>query len=433
MHPVAGRIYLGKYETVRLLGEGGMGSVSLARSLDGDEPVVVKVMHEHIANEPAFRERFDREISLMAAFQHPHAIRFIEAGTDPACPCLVMEFAPGVTLDKLLAKNGPFSPMRIRRILSQFCDVLQAAHDASIIHRDLKPANLMVLDPDTPFEKLKVMDFGLAEMAGPPPAGAPRQHAVGTPGYMSPEQVAGGHVDHRGDIYSVGAILYQLLSGSLPFSGNSAMEILMAQATEPAPTFAALGLADKVPPPVEAVILSCLATEPAERPQSARELGEAYEAALVEAFSSPSGLRFVPAPPAGTPSITPPVNEPTPDPNAFVETLEASMPEASVAYKVKAFVEEFHGKLLETKPGVIRFRFRAPSKESKSLLSLIGLRRRVGAIEVEMRIAHRDPANDNHLFITLLFRPEGGRQAPDFPAWRARCNLILQGLKRYLK
>jgi serine/threonine protein kinase len=250
---------------------------------------------------------------------------------------------------------------------------------------------------------------------------------------MSPEQVAGGHVDHRGDIYSVGAILYQLLSGSLPFSGNSAMEILLSQATDPARTFGDMGLADKVPAPLEAVILSCLATEPAERPQSARQLGEAYEAALVEAFGRPSGLRFIPVPPAGTPATAPPVDEPTPDPNAFVETLEASMPEASAGYKVKAFVEEFHGKMLETKPGLIRFRFRAPTKESKSLLSLIGLKRRVGPIEVEMRIAHRDPANANRLFITLLFRREGGRQAPDFPEWRARCQLIHKGLKRYLQ
>jgi eukaryotic-like serine/threonine-protein kinase len=432
MHAASGRIFLGKYETVRLLGEGGMGSVSLARSLDGDEPVVIKVMHDHIAGEPAFRERFDREISLMAAFQHPHAVRFIEAGTDPSCPCLVMEFAPGVTLDKLLAKNGPLSPMRIRRILSQFCDVLQAAHDAAIIHRDLKPANLMVLDPDTPFEKLKVMDFGLAEMAGPPPPGAPRQHAVGTPGYMSPEQVAGGHVDHRGDIYSVGAILYQLLSGSLPFPGSSPMEILMAQATEPPVSLASLGLADKVPESVEALIQSCLAVDPEARPQSARQLGEAYEEALVQAYSRPS-IQLPPVSPANKPASTPAADEPAPDPKAFIETLEASMPEASAAYKVKAFVDEFHGKLQETKPGLIRFRFRAPTKESKSILSLIGLRRRVGPIEVELRIAHRDPANENHLSITLLFRPAGGGQAPDFPEWRARCQQILQGIKRYLK
>lgn len=430
--PATGRIYLGKYQTVRLLGEGGMGAVYLARQLQGDEPVVIKVMHEHIAGDSQFRERFQREISLMAAFRHPHAVSFIEAGDDPSGPCLVMEFAPGVTLDKLIARNGYFSAMRVRRILSQFCEVLQAAHDAAITHRDLKPVNLMVLDPDTPFEKLKVMDFGLAEMAGPPPPGAPRQYAVGTPGYMSPEQVAGGTVDHRGDIYSVGVILYQLLSGRLPFPGQSTMEILMAQATKPPTTFAALGLEDKVPAAVEAVIRSCLATDPGERPQSARQLGEAYEAALVEAYGRPTEQEPATAPTVAAPSPAPPVDEPSADPEALVETLEAYMPEASAAYKVKAFVEEFSGKVLETKPGMIRFWFRAPSKESLSLLSLVGLRRRVGAIEVELRMAHKDAANKNRLHITVLFRPKGGGKAPDFPQWRARCQLIHKGLKRYL-
>jgi hypothetical protein len=430
MRSAAGRIYLGKYETVRLLGEGGMGAVFLARSLQGDDPVVIKIMHEDIAGEPHFRERFEREISLMAAFSHPHAVGFIEAGHDTTGPCLVMEFAPGATLDKLLARNGRFSPMRVRRILSQFCDVLQAAHDAGIVHRDLKPANLMVLDPDTPFEKLKVMDFGLAEMAGPPPPGAPRQHAVGTPGYMSPEQVAGGDVDQRGDLYSVGAILYQLLSGHLPFPGNSPMEILMAQATEPPVVFKALGV--EVPAPVEQMIRSCLAVDPKERPQSAQQLGEAYEAALVEAYGRPAEPEPAAAPPAAAVPAAPPVAEAPLDPHAFVETLEAYMPEASATYKVKAFVEEFRGKLLETQPGMMRLWFRAPTKESKSLLSLMGLRRRVGPIEVELRMAHRDTANKNRLSITVLFRPEGGGQAPDFPEWRARCQQIHQGLKRYL-
>jgi eukaryotic-like serine/threonine-protein kinase len=432
MRSAAGRIYLGKYETVRLLGEGGMGSVFLARTLRGDEPVVIKIMHEHIAGEAHFRQRFEQEIRLMAAFRHAHAVGFIEAGDDPTGPCLVMEFAPGVTLDKLLAKNKRFSPMRVRRILGQFCDVLQAAHDAGIIHRDLKPANVMVLDPDTPFEKLKVMDFGLAEMAGPPPPGTLRQYAVGTPGYMSPEQVAGGAVDHRGDIYSVGAILYQLLTGSLPFPGSSPMEILMAQASKPPLTFAALGMADKVPAPVEAVIRSCLAADPAERHDSARLLGEAYETALVKAYGRPAEQEPAAAPASVAPPTAPPVNEPSLDPDALVETLEAYMPEASAAYKVKAFVEEFHGKVLESRPGLIRLWFRAPTKETGSLLSLIGLRRRVGPIEVELQLAHRDTANKNRLSINLLFRPQGGGKAPDFPEWRARCQQIYRGLSRYL-
>jgi serine/threonine-protein kinase len=424
-------MYLGKYETVRLLGEGGMGAVFLARQLDGDEPVVVKVMHEHIARDPQFRERFAKEIALMARFRHPNAVGFIDAGDDPSGPCLVMEFAPGITLDKLIAKNGRFSSLRIRRILSQFCDVLQAAHDAGITHRDLKPANMMIIDPDTPFERLKVMDFGLAEMAGPPPPGAPRQYAVGTPGFMSPEQVVGGVVDHRGDIYSAGTIIYQLLSGQLPFPGQSTMEILMAQASKPPQTFAQLGLADKVPAPVEALVRSCLAAEPDERPASARQLAEAYEAALVVAYGKPEPEAVPATATAETPAATStaPGDEPL-DPDALVETLEAYMPEASAAYKVKAFVGEVAGKVLEMGPGRIRVRFRAPTKSpgSSGIWSLLGLRRRVGPIEVELLMKQRK----NCLHITVLFRPAGGGKAPDFPEWRARCRQIYRGLKAFL-
>src|SRR5262249_34315828 len=157
-------------------------------------------------------------IDSMARFQHPHSVRFIEGSLeDPQGPCLVMEYVPGDTLAQMLSRNVSFRPMRLLRIVAQLCEVLQAAHDLGIIHRDLKPANLLIIDPDTPFENLKVTDFGLAHMIDTPvrpaaPAALPVEYAVGTPGYMSPEQVRGEAVDPRGDLYSVGVILYQLLS-----------------------------------------------------------------------------------------------------------------------------------------------------------------------------------------------------------------------------
>lgn len=431
----AGRRFLDKYETVRLLGEGGMGAVYLARTLQGDEPVVVKVMHDHIARDAQFRERFAREIELMARFQHEHAVGFLDSGDDPSGPCLVMEFVPGITMDKLIARNGRFSPVRIWRIVTQLCTVLQAAHEVGIIHRDLKPVNLMVLDPDTPFEKLRVMDFGLAEMAGPPTPGAAKQYAVGTPGYMSPEQVAGNPTDHRSDIYSVGAIIYQLLTGRLPFPGETTMEILMAQATKPPPSFAGLGVV--VPAAVEDLVLACLAVEPAERPASAGELGEIYEAALrqnyggaEEAEAGPWPTRKADAPPAAVP---PTEDEPT-DPNAYVETLESYMPEASAVYKVRAFVEEVAGKVLDVQPGVMRVWLRAPTKSSGSggFLGMLGLARKVGPIEVELRMRHKDTDKKGLLHITLRFHTAGGGKLPDHPDWQARCRQIHRALKSFL-
>src|SRR5216684_3835552 len=168
----------------------------------------------------------------MARFQHPYAVTLYDASlNDPQGPCIIMEYIRGVSLDALLAKNGRLSPARVGRLLGQLCEVLQAAHGQGIIHRDLKPANLMVVDPYTPYEKLKVMDFGLAKLVQ---ARTIQQisepgtdFAVGTPGYISPEQVRGEEMDHRGDLYSVGIILYELLTGRLPFDRRSTMDVLL--------------------------------------------------------------------------------------------------------------------------------------------------------------------------------------------------------------
>src|SRR6516225_11188462 len=158
---MVGRVFLGRYEAVRLLGEGGMGKVYLARQIDLQRQVVVKVMHEDLAADPKFSERFQREMLLMARFQHPYAVTLYDASVkDDKGPCIIMEYIRGITLDSLLQRNGRLSPQRVGRLLGQLCEVLQAAHSEGIVHRDLKPANLMIVDPDTPYELVKVMDFG---------------------------------------------------------------------------------------------------------------------------------------------------------------------------------------------------------------------------------------------------------------------------------
>src|SRR5438132_9657415 len=280
-----GRIFLGRYETVRLLGEGGMGRVYLARQLDLGRQVVVKIMHEQVAADPHVRERFQRETLLMARFQHPYAVTLYDASlNDPEGPCIIMEYIRGVTLDTLLERNSRLSAPRVGRLLGQLGEVLQAAHAQGIIHRDLKPANLMVVDPDSPYEKIKVMDFGLATLLDPTClkklTDTKAEFAVGTPGYISPEQVRGEDMDHRGDLYSVGVILYELLCGKLPFNGVSSMEVLLAHANSEPPTFADMGAADWVSPGIEAVVRDCLAKEPAKRPANARELIECFQTTL---------------------------------------------------------------------------------------------------------------------------------------------------------
>jgi len=452
---MVGQVFLGRYETIRLLGQGGMGRVFLARHLELDEPVVVKVMHDHIAADPVFRERFSREMQLMSRFQHPHAVLFHDASLDdPQGPCIIMEFLAGVGLDRLLAKNGRFTPARLRRFMSQLCGVLEAAHEVGIVHRDLKPANLMILDPDTPQEKLKVMDFGLAQMAEKK-TGGPTEYAVGTPGYMPPEQVRGDEVDHRGDLYSVGAIMYQLLSGKMPFPGATPMEVLMAQATDGPITFASIGLGEAIPPAVEEVIRKALSLEPKDRQQSAREFLAGYDAALAAAYQikaepPPDSL---PTPqvagqssagkPAGASAASGTrVAVPTADAvdlNATVEHLEAYMPEQIATYKLKGFVEEVGGKIVQSVPGLIKVQLKVNSKALKNagkggLFSWLGFGPKYGLIDMDLHMRKKEDAKKQSvLHITVVMRPADGSPAPtDNPEWDSRCSLLCQVLKGYL-
>src|SRR5438552_2903011 len=269
------RIFLGRYEAIRLLGEGGMGQVYLARQLDLGRQVVVKVMHDHIASDPKFRERFVDETRIMAQFQHPYAVTLYDASLDdPQGPCIIMEYIRGVTLDSLLLRNGRLGPARVGRLLGQLCEVLQAAHAEGIIHRDLKPSNLMVIDHDTPYEKIKVMDFGLATLLDPNTlkkvTDTNNEFAVGTPGYMCPEQVRGEEMGPPGDLYSVGIILYEMLTGKQPFGERASMDMLLAHANEEAPSFEDAGLGDAVPLSIEAVVKTCIAKDPLKRFASAR-------------------------------------------------------------------------------------------------------------------------------------------------------------------
>src|SRR4051794_16953528 len=311
-----GRVFLGRYQTIQLLGEGGMGRVYLARQTDLGRQVVVKVMHDHVAADATFRERFTRETLLMARFQHPYAVTLYDAKLeDDNGPCIVMEYIRGVTLDTLLHTNRRLDPARVGRLLHQVCEVLQAAHAEGIIHRDLKPANLMVVDPDSPYELIKVMDFGLAKLLGPEAKARVTNHefAVGTPGYMCPEQAKGEEMDHRGDLYSVGVILFELLTGQLPFSGRSTMDVLLAHATEEPPSFAKLGVLGLVPPAIERVVQRCLAKDPNLRPNHARELSEEYTEALDNSqaratragVSPPRATRLRPAGKPAAPAVPP--------------------------------------------------------------------------------------------------------------------------------
>ncbi len=458
-----GRVFLGRYEVQRLLGEGGMGRVYLARQTDLGRQVVVKVMHDHVAADQRFCERFQRETLLMARFHHPNAVTLYDATlNDPAGPCIVMEYVRGVNLETLLAKTGRMTAPRVARIVAQLCEVLQAAHDEGIIHRDLKPANLMITDPDTPKERIKVMDFGLAKLVDDPAmqkvTDTNVDFAVGTPGYIAPEQVRGETMDHRGDLYSVGVMMYELLTGRLPFLGANGMDVLLAHATEAPPTFAEIGLPDWVPRAVEEVVFSVLEKLPERRPQSARELSERLAAALrrSEGRSAPRSVSRptpAPLPPAsrGLPDseslipletdadyrhradATPPADparlDESPDPTALRYRLEAWMPEPIAARKLRGFVRDCDGEVLESAPNLVRVRLGQTPANS---LSWFGFGRRAsGPIELELHLSRADPRQENKLTIDVRFPAPHASLLTD-AAWKSRCTKLFIELRAYL-
>lgn len=455
------RVYLGRYETIRLLGEGGMGRVYLAQDNELGRQVVVKVMHDHIATDPKFRERFARETLLMARFMHPYAVTLYDASlSDPLGPCIVMEYIRGVTLDALLRANGRLEAVRVGRLLGQLCEVLQAAHGENIVHRDLKPANLMVVDPDTPYERMKVMDFGLAKLLAPDPlvhyaTVTNTEFAVGTPGYMCPEQTRGEDMDGRGDLYSVGVILFELLTGVLPFTGRSTMDVLLAHATEEPPSFAHVGASGIVSPAIEQVIMSCLAKDPNDRPANGRELFERYQAALTvevpreEAPPSAIGFRpsfgghapaaIAPQPPESALLTSAPAQTPGPardsDPMAIVHHMEAWMPERIAAYKMQGFIQDVGGDVLESVPGRISVRLGGKgslySAPKRGPLAWLGLNPRSGQILMELLLQRPEGSRDNHLKITVMLRPVIGDLSAD-ETWQHVCRQIFCDLRGYL-
>jgi serine/threonine protein kinase len=446
-----GRVFLGRYETRRLLGEGGMGRVYLARQLDLGREVVVKVMHDHIAADAKFRDRFQRETLLMARFHHPGAVTLYDASlNDPLGPCIVMEYVKGVNLEGMLAKNGRMSAPRVGRIMGELCEVLQAAHDEGIIHRDLKPANLMVIEPDTPRERIKVMDFGLAKLIegdiSRKVTDTNVDFAVGTPGYICPEQVRGEDMDHRGDLYSVGVMMYELLTGRLPFNGPNSMDILLAHATEHAPTFTELGLAGWVPPEVEELVFDCLAKDPEERPQTARDLADRFDTSLERAQSALDSDAKRPGLRTGSSHVRPGLPQsrhetsPTGAAVQYATTreeatlpfhMEAWMPEAIAIMKLRGFVHDAGGEVVESVPGLIKVRLGGRTASQGGALSWLGLGRRSSMVDVELHLHQAHPGQENRLTVHVLFRPSRTSLLTD-KVWRQKCTQVFVELRSYL-
>jgi serine/threonine protein kinase len=270
---------VGPYELISVLGAGGMGEVYRARDSRLGRHVALKVLPREHAGDPRRRRRFRREARALAALSHPNILALYDAGRSDGTAYACFELLEGETLREKL-ERGPLSPRRVSEWGTAVCRGLAAAHARGIVHRDLKPENLAL----TADGSIKILDFGLARFAGSDAEGAaPRRTRtatepgvlLGTPGYMSPEQVRGQPADARSDLFSVGAVLYEMLTGRRAFEGATAADTISAVLLRDPPEAATGGVS--VPPELERVVRRCLEKEPDDRFQTARDLAFALE------------------------------------------------------------------------------------------------------------------------------------------------------------
>jgi serine/threonine-protein kinase len=267
---VPGEVLANRYRIQRLLGKGGMGAVYLAYDEVLGDPVALKVISSaRSADEPAMIERFKRECAAARKVSSPYVIRIHDLGeARPGLLYLSMEYVQGRTLADLIGQRGLVPIVDCLDILGQICHGLTAAHDSGVIHRDLKPSNVLVGDRNA----VKIIDFGLAKATTAEGLTATGM-LMGTPYYMSPEQVRGRRVDAASDLYSLGALAYHLVTGRPPFSGDNAIAVGFAHLSEmPAPPRT---IRPDVPPALDAAIMIALAKEPTDRPRSPGELRSA--------------------------------------------------------------------------------------------------------------------------------------------------------------
>jgi eukaryotic-like serine/threonine-protein kinase len=275
-----GKTLEGRYRVVRLLGKGGMGAVYEGRHVIVNKRVAIKMLHAEFATNEEVLKRFYREAQAAAAIGHKNIIDIMDVGVTPENePFIVMEYLEGEDLESMLARTGPISLEAACGILEPALQALNAAHAKGIVHRDLKPANIFLVRNEGGAPTVKLIDFGISKICGAEGATKLTQTGslIGTPTYMSPEQARGDQsVDHRTDIYSMGVIVYQMLTGSLPFEGESYNTLLINLLT--APPRPLREVKPDIPPEAEALVLKELSKDPAARSVNALVMLESFKA-----------------------------------------------------------------------------------------------------------------------------------------------------------
>jgi serine/threonine protein kinase len=275
--PFVGRTLDEKYSVEERLGEGGMGAVYRARHLQMDRPVAIKVLHQRFVEDEAARVRFQIEARAAVMLRHSNAVSVTDFGqTSEGCVYIVMELLEGRTLREILSREGHIETARAISIMLQTSAAVAAAHEAGIIHRDLKPSNILVTQSADQPAVVKVLDFGIAKVTADKldddenaTSVVQASTVIGTPRYMSPEQYNGFELTPATDVYSLGVILYEMLTGMAPFTGSTPAEIAQKHAhAQPHPP---RGIVAAIPEDVERVVLHALEKRPEDRPANADE------------------------------------------------------------------------------------------------------------------------------------------------------------------
>src|SRR5215472_15229843 len=282
-----GTLLAGRYEVLQLLGRGGMGAVYKARDKELDRFVALKLIRPEFARNPEVLRRFKQELILARQVTHKNVIRIFDLGQSDGVKFITMEFVEGRDIRTLLSDKGKFPPNEAARIMLQICRALEAAHGEHVIHRDLKPQNIM-LDGKG---RVYVMDFGIARSVHVP--GMTQTGAlIGTPEYMSPEQARGENLDQRSDIFSLGVIFYEILTGKKPYPSDVPLATLWKRMQERVTP--PVKLEPALPLPLNAIVVKALEIDPENRFASAREMAHSLEIWLGP--SAESSAIFLPAP-----------------------------------------------------------------------------------------------------------------------------------------
>src|SRR3990172_4808251 len=313
MEDLVGKTIGGKYRIVERLGRGGMAEVYKALQTNLERYVAIKLMHPFLADDQGFAARFEREAKSVAALHHPNIVQVYDFAPEADAPYMVMEFIEGATLKtrlESLARHGQPLPLKAAlKIVREVGHALAYAHKRNMIHRDVKPANVMV----DASGRVILTDFGIAKILTGPSYTASGA-TIGTPAYMAPEQGLGQAGDHRSDIYSLGAMLYQLATGELPFDADTPMAVMLKHINEQMPPPRSVN--PDLPEGVERIIVKSMAKSPGDRYQSVDEMLADME--KVGAAARPAAPTVV-ASPSAAPLPSPKLKKITPPPTAETE------------------------------------------------------------------------------------------------------------------